>query len=188
MRKNYTVEQMAETRWFYTFAEPNTKGETLVIELSKCTNWGGSNALPVLWKKHGHIDRVLETHWSISTYVRDTEGNCYGMYNPQEKIREDGKAMVINFDWMFEATEENKERLIDEVFRIFSLQKGKTAREIKKEKIVEYAKENNIKLYDSIPEGWFDLGYGTAPFGSRWIGNYKSFKQQNKQKGLLILA
>lgn len=188
MKKEYTVEQMAETRWFYTFAEPNTKGETLVIELSKCTNWGGSNALPVLWKKHGYIDRVLETYWSISTYVRDTEGNCYGRYNPQSKLSEDGKRAVINFDWMFEATEDNKEKLLDEVVKIFYSQVGETATETKKRKVVEYAKENNIDLYDSIPEGWFDLGYCTAPIGSKWIGNYKSFKDKNKQKGLLLLA
>lgn len=188
MKKEYTIEQMAETRWFYTFSEPNAKGEKLVIELRKCTNCGGNNALPVLWKKHGYIDRVLETYWSISTYVRDTEGNCYGMYNPQHKLREDGKGMVIDFTWMLEATEENKEKLIDEVFRIFSLQVGETATEIKKKKVIEFAKENNIKLYQSIPEGWFDLGYCTAPVGSRWIGNYRSFKDQNKQKGLLLLV
>lgn len=188
MKKEYTVEQMAGTRWFYTFIEPNTKGEKLVIELCKCTNLGGNNALPVLWKKHGYIDRVLETYWSISTYIKDTEGNSYGMYNPQHKLREDGKGMVIDFNWMFEATEENKEKLLDEVFRIFSLQKGETATEIKKRKVIEYAKERNIELYDSIPEGWFDLGYGTAPVGSKWIGNYKSFKDKNKKKGLLMLA
>lgn len=188
MKKEYTVEQMAETRWFYTFTEPNVKGETLVIELSKCTNWGGSNALPVLWEKKGFIDRVLETYWSVSTYVTDTEGACWGAYNPQEKLREDGKGMVINFDWMFEATEENREKLIGEVFRIFSSQAGETATETKKRKIIEYAKEYNIKLYDSIPEGWFDLNYCTAPIGSTWIGNYKSFKDKNKQKGLLLLV
>lgn len=187
MRKEYIVEQMAETRWFYTFTEPNAKGEKIVVELCKCTNPGGNNALPVLWKKHGYIDRVLETYWSIETYVKDTESSCYGGYNPQHKLSEDGKRMVINFDWMFEATEENKEKLIGEVFRVFSLQEGETATEIKHRKVIEYAKENNIKLYDSIPEGWFDLGYCTVPMGSRWIGNYKSFKDQNKQKGLLIL-
>lgn len=188
MKKEYTIEQMAGSRWFYRFTEPNEKGEKLIIELCKCTNSGGNNALPVLWKKHGYTDGVLETYWSISTFVTDTEGNCYGMYNSQHKLREDGKGMVINFDWMLEATEENKEKLINEVFRIFSLQKGETATEIKHRKVIEYARENNIKLYDSIPEGWFDLGYCTAPVGSRWIGNYKSFTDQNKQKGLLLLV
>lgn len=188
MKKEYTVKQMAGTRWFYTFTESNAKGETLTIELSLCTNWGGSHALPILWKQHGYIDRVLETYWCISTYAKDTEGNCYGRYNPQDKLSEDGKRAVINFDWMFEATEENREKLIDEAFRLFSIQVGETATEIKKRKVIKYAKENNVELYDSIPEGWFDLGYGTAPMGSRWIGNYKSFKEQNKQKGLLVLV
>lgn len=187
MRKEYTIEQMAETRWFYTFTESNAKGETLIIELSKCTNSGGNNALPVLWKKHGHIDRVLETYWSIETYVRDTEGNCYGRYNPQTKLTEDGKRQVINFDWMFEATEENKQKLIDEVFKIFSSQKGETATEKKYRKVKEYARENNVELLTEIPEGWFDLGYCTAPTGSIWIGNYKSFKEKNRKKALLLV-
>lgn len=114
MRKEYTVEQMAGKRWFYTFTEPNAKGEKIVVELCKCTNPGGNNALPVLWKKHSFIDRVLETYWSIQTYVTDTEGQSFMRYNPQVIP---GK-YKINFDWMFEATEENKDRLIDEVYRL----------------------------------------------------------------------
>ncbi|MDR1707437.1 MAG: hypothetical protein LBR46_05485 [Prevotella sp.] len=120
MRKEYTVEQMAETRWFYTFSEPNAKGEKLVIEILRGRNDGGSRALPVLWYKSGMTDRVLETYWCISTYVTDTEGRCWIMYNPQSKRSDDGKRAVINFDWMYEATEENKEKLIDEAFRLFS--------------------------------------------------------------------
>lgn len=188
MRKNYTVEQMAETRWFYTFTEVNAKGETLIIELSKCTNSGGNNALPILWYKNKMTDRVLETYWSIETYVRDTEGCCYGMYNPQEKLREDGKGMVINFDWMFETTEENKERLIDEVYRIFSTATGETATEEKYRKVREYAKEHNIEVLTEMPEGWFDLDYCSAPIGSTWIGSSKSFKDKNRKMALLILA
>ena len=116
MKNKYKVEQMAEKRWYYTFTDPNKKGETLVIELSKCTNSGGKNDLPVIWYKHGYIDRILKTYWWISTYVTDTEGNCYGRYNPQIKLTEDGKRQVINFDWMLEAAGENKERLLNEVY------------------------------------------------------------------------
>lgn len=187
MRKEYTVEQMAETRWFYTFTEPNAKGETLVIELSKCSNPGGNNALPVLWKKHGFIDRVLETSWSISTYVRDTEGKCYGRYNPQIKPHK----CEINFDWMFEATEENKVKLIDETFRLFSIATGETATEEKYRKVKEYAEERNIQLLTEMPEGWINLGYCTAPTGSTWIGNMKpnfhNIRDANRREALLLV-
>lgn len=186
MRKEYTIEQMSETRWFYTFTEPNAKGEKLVIELSKCTNPGGSNALPVLWKKEGYIDRVLETHWSIQTFVTDTEGMCYGIYNPQHKLNKDGKRMILDFNWMFDATEENKEKLIDEVYKLFSSAHGETATEKKHRKIIEFAKENNVELLESIPEGWKESGSMCCPFGTTWISNGELFKSGKRKTALLI--
>jgi len=187
MKKEYTIEQAAETRWFYNFTEPNAKGETIIIEISKCINSGGKSSLPVLWKQHGFVDRVLETYWSISTYVTDTERNCYGLYNPQSKLSEDEKRTVINFDWIFEATEENKEKLIDEVFRLFSTATGETATEVKHRKVREYAKENNIDIITELPEGWIDLGYCTSPIGSTWVGSSKSFRDRDRKKALLLI-
>jgi hypothetical protein len=191
MKKEFTISQSAETVWWYTFTEANNKGETIIIELSKCTNSGGKNALPLLWKQHGYIDRVLESYWCLQTYVRDTEGNCYGRYNAQNKPSEDGKRAVINFDWMFEATEENREKLIDEVYRIFSSATGETATETKIRKVREYAIEHNIELLTEMPEGWIDLGYCTAPIGSTYIGNMKpnihNLKEINRKEALLLV-
>ena len=107
----------------------------IIIELNKCEDCNLQNSLPKLWKKQGYIDRVLETYWGIQTYVTDAEGNSFGRYNPQHKLSEDGKRIVINFEWMFEATPENKERLINEVYRLFSSAKGLTATEEKNNKI-----------------------------------------------------
>lgn len=187
MKKEYTIEQVAETRWFYKFTEPNAKGETLIIELSLCTNSGSKHALPILWKQKGHIDRVLETYWCFDTYVTDTEGMCYGRYNPQSKLSEDGKSSVINFDWMFEATEENKEKLIDETLKIFYSQEGETATEIKVRKVKEYAEKNNIELLTEIPNGWKDIGGMTAPIGSTWISNNGSFRDRSRKTALLLV-
>lgn len=187
MNNKYTIEQMADARWFYRFIDTNSKGESLVIELSLCEDWKESkNSLPKLWNKNGYINRVLETYWHISTYVRDTEGNCYGRYNPQEKLSEDKKRMVINFDWMFEATEENREKLINEVYSLFSTAKGKTATEEKKEKIKEFAIKNNIDIYKTIPEGWMEIPNVTAPAGTIWISNMESLKSRNRKKAILL--
>ncbi|MFA6878573.1 MAG: hypothetical protein WCQ76_06695 [Fusobacterium sp.] len=185
--KKYIIEQTAETRWFYTFTDVNEKGEKLVIELSKCEDWKESkNSLPKLWKKHGHINRVLETYWSIQTYVKDTEGNSYCRYNPQVKI-EDGRG-VINFDWMFEATEENKEKLINEVYKLFLDAKGLTATQEKNKRIKDYAIKNNIDIYKTIPEGWEKLnGCLTAPYGTTWISNMATFKSGNRKRGILLI-
>jgi len=191
MRKEYTVEQSAEKVWWYKFAEPNAKGETLTIELSLCTNCGGSHALPVLWYKSGMTDKVLETYWCISTYVTDTEGRCWIMYNPQSKRSDDGKRAVINFDWMYEATEENKEKLIDETFRLFSSAVGETATEEKVRKVREFAEKRKIEVMTEMPEGWINLGYCTAPIGSTYIGNMKpnfhNLKDTNRREALLLV-
>lgn len=191
MKKEFTIEQMAETRWFYTFTETNTKGEKIVVELSKCTNSGGKNALPVLWKQHGFINRVLETYWCIETYATDTEGMCYGRYNPQSKLSEDGKRAVINFDWMFEATEENEEKLIDEVYRLASAATGETATQTKIRKVKEYAEQNSMEVLTEMPQGWMDIGSMSSPIGSTRISNmklsFKTFKDVNRKEALLLV-
>lgn len=193
MKKEYTIEQMAETRWFYYFTEPNAKGETLTIELTKCEdepNWKNSNSKR--WKKNGYTDRVLETYWSISTYIRDTEGNCYGRYNPQHTTEynpeTDSIRPVINFEWMFEATEENKEKLIDEVYRLFSTAQGKTATEKKFDAIKKFAEERGIEVVATLPEDWKILKNAlTAPSGTVWISNMKPIKSGERKSGLLLI-
>lgn len=115
----YTTEKITDWTTWYRITEPNTKGETLLIEIVECENHRGKNALPVLWKKHGFINRVLNTYLSVKTYCTDAEGMCRGKYNPQHKLSDDGKRVVINFDWMFENTEENKQKLINEIIRLF---------------------------------------------------------------------
>ena len=119
MRK-YTVENRSKYTELITFDELNSKGEKIQLEIVKCTHPGGKHSLPYLWKKHGYIDRILETYWSITTYATEDggKGSCWGRYNPQTKLSEDGKRQVINFEWMFEATEENRQKLIEEVERL----------------------------------------------------------------------
>lgn len=182
----YTVEKGCGSLTLYHVTEQNEKGETLLIELSECENPGGKNALPVLWKKSGFIDRVLDTYICIHTYVTDTEGNCYGRYNPQNKLSDDRKRYVINFDWMFENTEENKQKLIDECIRIFESATGKSATQEKIEKCEAYAKENNLEIVNEKPEGWRELGGISSPVGSVVITNRLSFKQKDYKRALLI--
>lgn len=188
MKKEYIIEQMAETRWFYTFTDTNEKGEKIIIELSKCEDWKESKkSLPKLWKKNGYINRVLETYWSIQTYVEDTEGNSFGAYNPQIKWSKEFKRPVINFDWMFEATEKNKEKLINEVYRLASSAKGETATEKKNRRIKEYAIKNNINIYETIPQGWKMLDSClTAPKGTVWITNNELWKSGNRKQAILL--
>ena len=48
---------------------------------------------------------------SISVYVTDKDGNCYGRYNPHELP----KSHKINFDWVLEGTEENRIKILEEI-------------------------------------------------------------------------
>ncbi len=119
MRK-YTVENRSKYTELITFDELNIKGEKIQLEIVKCTNPGGIHALPYLWKKNGFTDKILDTWLSIDTYATEDggKGSCWGRYNPQIRLSDDGKRHVINFDWMLEATEENREKLIAEVERL----------------------------------------------------------------------
>ncbi len=103
------------TREVITFNELNNKGEKIQIEL--CYNYHDNtskNSLPVLWKKHGYIDRVLTSYITIDTYATDKNGNCWGKYNPQ--VKENGR--TINFNYMLEVNKQNREKLIDEVYKL----------------------------------------------------------------------
>lgn len=182
----YTIEKgNGSLTWIY-ITEPNRKEETLTIELSECKNPGGKNALPYLWYKAGYTDKILDAYLCIHTYCTDSEGKCYGRYNPQTKESEDGKRNVINFDWMFENTEENKQKLINEVIRLFESAIGKSATQEKMERCNKYADENGIEILTEKPEGWKELLGISAPIGSVVITNRKSFKQKDYKKALLV--
>ena len=181
--KNYTVEKNGCTTWIKV-TEPNEKGEILIIELTECTNIGGKNALPVLWKKYGYMNRVLDTYLSIHTYCTDSEGRCCCCYNPQITVA-DGRR-VINFAWMLENTEENKQKLIGECIRLFESAKGKSATEEKMEKISAYAKENNLDIVTDKPDGWRELPGIPSPRGSVVITSRKRFWDKDYKEMLLV--
>lgn len=182
----YTIENGNGSLTWIHVMKANKKGETLTIELSECTNPGGKNSLPYLWHKAGYTDKILDTYLCIHTYCTDSEGNCNGRYNPQTKRSDDGERSVINFDWMFENTEENKQRLINETIRLFEAATGKSATQEKMERCNKYADENELKIVTEKPEGWRELLGISSPVGSVVITNRKSFKQKDCKKALYI--
>lgn len=186
MLMKYTIEKGNGSITWIHLTETNKKKETLIIELSECINPGGKNSLPYLWYKAGYTNRVLDSYLCIRTYCRDSEGNCYGRYNPQTKRSEDGKRSIINFDWMFENTEENKQKLINETIRLFESATGKSATQEKMERCEKYSKENNIDIVTEKPDGWYELFGISSPEGSVVITNRKSFRQKDYKKALLV--
>ena len=182
IKNKYKIEQVAESRWFYKFIEKNSKCEALTIELTKCIDNDMKNSLPKLWYKKGYTDKYLDTYWCINTYVKDSEGNSYGRYNPTIKA-----GHTIDFDWTLEATEENKEILLNEVYNRFITATGETATEIKNKKIYDFASVNKVEIYNNIPSDWVILkGAVTAPAGTVWISNNKSLKSRERKTAILI--
>jgi hypothetical protein len=108
----YTMEKMSERREFYHFNDRNSKDERIEIEFTKIENDCKGHILNV-WYKEGFIKEKLENYWNVEVYVYDEKGNCYGKYNPQ--ILPHGTK--INFDWILEATRENKERILNEIIK-----------------------------------------------------------------------
>lgn len=182
----YTIEKYTDSLTKIYVTESNQKKETLIIEISECTNPGGKNSLPYLWYKAGYTDKILETYLCIHTYCTDSEGNCFNRYNPQSKRSDDGKRNVINFGWMFENTEENKRKLINEVIRLFESAMGKSATQEKMEKSEKYASENGLDIVTKKPEGWRELLGVASPVGSVVITNRKSFRQKDYKRTLLV--
>lgn len=127
INNNITIEekQVTKSTSIYQISECNSLGETLTIEIVKCTSDNNrKNSLPNLWVKHGFTDTLFNSYWNVTTYVYDSKGNCRMKYNPQVKWSDDQKCYVINFNYMCEATEENKKMLINEIIkRFFDLSK-----------------------------------------------------------------
>ena len=87
---------------------------------------------------------------------------------------------------MFENTEENKQKLIDECIHIFESVRGKSATQEKIEKCEAYAKENNLEIVNEKPEGWSELNGVYCPHGSVVITNQKSFRDKDYIRKLWI--
>ncbi|MCM1437822.1 MAG: hypothetical protein NC131_01230 [Roseburia sp.] len=118
-----TTEQRTATNTFYHFTSKH--GERITVELTKCVTPEklGKNDLMCLWVKNGYLPAVLPSWFSVEVYAYDEKGNCWGWYNPQiidyRKFDKHGKQIesrhIINFDWVFEATEQNRNKILAEI-------------------------------------------------------------------------
>lgn len=113
MEKVRVEERVKGRRWLYTFLQKNEKDELIQVEITKCESDNSKKSIPNLWKKYGYMDTVLNSYWSVTVYATDEDGNCYGKYNPQHK----NDSHKTDFNWMFEATEKNRIKILEEIER-----------------------------------------------------------------------
>ena len=98
------------------FEDKTKDGETVGMEIMySYEDQPTTNSLVTLWHKSGYTKEVLNSYICIRTYATLDNGMCYGYYNPQEKPSADGKRREINFDYMFQISEENEKKLIQAV-------------------------------------------------------------------------
>ena len=106
--KNYKVEN-----GYINLERPNSKGEMLTFKIEHCEGYG-NKSLPHLWFKNGYTDREINKYLICQCYVTKTDGTCIEKYNPQSTS--DHK---LNFEWLLEDTEENFQKLANEISRRF---------------------------------------------------------------------
>lgn len=115
--KNIEVIENRGSEYSKWYQFTNNKNERVVVEISKTEcDPKDKRCLPNLWVKHGFMKTPIYNYLSVSTYVYTDEG-CFGKYTPTI-IKGQHK---INFDWMLDATKENEEKLLNEVYRLANL-------------------------------------------------------------------
>lgn len=111
--RNYTFERNLNSMedYFY-FTDSNAKGESMIVMISHCESYG-KNSLPYIWHRDGYTDREINKYLICRTCVEKIDSPALEKYNPQLTN------LKINFEWLLEDTEENRQALIDEVARHF---------------------------------------------------------------------
>lgn len=189
--KNYVVEQENPKSYWAHNTKPNEKGENIKVCIQ--VNTGDVNdkkSLGRMLADRGDIPQPIKSYLSCATFVHDTEDNCYGRYNPWTTMKQEESGSfhpVIVPEWTLENTEENREKLLDEVFRLFYSATGKTATEEKIDKIHQYAKERGLKVITTLPNGWKKHLYACSPNGAVYVTNGEGFKSKAFEEALLLV-
>ena len=122
--ENFILDKESCLTLWYNYNGKNKKGETLVVSLSPVADEGDNNIMKI-WREKGNIPKTQMSWWHLNVYVYDKE-DCRNRYNPQTEyhiIIHNGNIIKsypqINFNWVLEANEENKVKLLNEVERLF---------------------------------------------------------------------
>ncbi len=117
-----TLKQRTPTSYEVIFTEKNSLNESLMLQINEVYPPKCENSLPILWKKLGFTDKILDSYLILDVYVIDENSYEYHKYNPQIAKNEDGNR-EINFDYMLEVSEANMYKLIECVYNLFNNQK-----------------------------------------------------------------
>jgi hypothetical protein len=99
-------------RW-YEYGDTNPYGETILVHIIDIKDEERSLG----WYECGMTDSVLESYMDVTTYVQ-RGGNIYGGYNPTCHL--EGVNYMLDTEWLMEAGEENRVKVLDEIERRFT--------------------------------------------------------------------
>lgn len=105
------------------FTDRNAKNEQIEIELTYSGDFSEAqkSSFPYLWEKYGYTKEFLPNYWSVRVFAIDENGNTGEAYNPTIKSKREPREcgfynrIVLDFDFIMTATDENKKRIIDEI-------------------------------------------------------------------------
>lgn len=89
----------------------------MIVKTTRCDMSRRMDLMRV-WVKRGYLAAPIRERLDLECVYTHADGTQTGAakLNPTVKIREDGR-VVINFDWMLPATDENEKKLIGEVIK-----------------------------------------------------------------------
>ena len=124
--ENFILDRESGKTLWYNYNGKNKKGETLVVSLSPVVDEEEDNDIMKIWREKGYIPKTQMSWWALSVYAYDEKVRCWGRYNPQTEyhiIIHNGNVInshpSLNFNWVLEANEGNKVKLLNEVERLF---------------------------------------------------------------------
>lgn len=105
------AQWLGGSRWLYDFGT-NINGEHVTAELGRSGHGGHSKSVFRLWYKNGYTAKELDNYITVYVYAENAEGNIFQKYNPTH-----GPNMSHNFDWVMEDTDENRGKILAEIYR-----------------------------------------------------------------------
>ena len=169
-------------RAFFNAEEKNRKQETFAPEIQIASSETLSIEMTVCDRGNHDKNKFPEKWIHIQTYVTDSEGTCREIYNPTIEPYEHG--LKLKDDMIFEATEENVKKLLETTYNLFMSVTGKSATELKMERINQFAKERNLPIFKEIPKGWYEMFSMSYPKGCSRIVNCNKFTHINGKFGV----
>lgn len=104
-----TVRDMSENGNRIRYSFTSKHGENIDVEFGVCEC---NSSLFETWKEHRWIPKTQKSWFNVDVQAIDSDGNCWGKYNPQVN-----KQHKLDFDWVLEDNEENRKKILCEIIR-----------------------------------------------------------------------